>query len=179
MLLKRLIRKSLVLGLLLLIVTGGGYVGYHFWVYHNNPVLLEIYTDCRGMTYPHGKVLDIRLYQSGRLEYDRYPPDELSAHWHFRYWFPRTHVYVTPDQVNEFIELAEQPDFRAAKDEYPPKIPGTDSEFRTFITFNHSGWRKNVVLVDYFGDDGMGDRENYPPSLLALMKKVRSTTHAL
>jgi hypothetical protein len=175
----RVIRKRIILTLTLAIASAVGYGGYYFSVYHNNPVLLEVYTDYQGMTYPQGKVLDIRPYQSGRVEYDVYPPQHDYVLFRFRYWFPRTCRYITPNQVAELVALAEQPDFLAAQDEYPPAINGADSEFRTFITFNRSSLQKNIVLVDYFGDDGYPDIKNCPTSLLALMKKVRSITRAL
>ena len=176
---KRLILKPLPLVLSLALVAVLGYGAHYFWVYHNNPVLLEIYTDCRGMTYPQGKLLNLRLYQSGRLEYDKYPPQEQSRYLHLRYWFPRTHSYAAPAQVNELIALAEQPDFLDAEPEYPAAQMGTDSEFRTSISFRHAGHEKNIVVVDYYGDDGIGSMERYPPSLLALLQKVSATKRAL
>src|ERR1700674_4566855 len=62
---KRFFLRPFVLGITAAVVLG--FSMFHFWVYHNNPVVLEVHTDCRGMTYPSGLVLDFRLYQSGRL----------------------------------------------------------------------------------------------------------------
>jgi hypothetical protein len=176
---RRLISNPLPLALSIALVTAFVYGAYYFWVYHNNPVVLEIYTDCRGMTYPQGKLLNFRLYQSGRLEYDKYPPQEQSPYSHLRYWFPRTHSYVTPTQVNELIALAEQPDFLGAEREYPAAQMGADSEFRTSVSFRHAGHEKYVVVVDYYGDDGIGATQRYPQSLLALLSAVSTTKRAL
>jgi len=152
---------------------------YYYWIYHNNPVLLEISTDCRGTTYPRGQVLEFRLYQSGRVEYDKYPPQTDSSSLQLSYWFPRKHSYIPAAQVNELIALAEQPDFLGAKHLYPPAQQGTDSEFRTSIFLNHAGHQKNIVVIDYMGDDGVGDEENYPPSLRGLLKRAFEMRRAL
>ena len=177
---KRFFSKPLVLGVTAAVAAGLlGFGILNFWVYHNNPVVLEVSTDCRGLTYPRGPVLDFRLYQNGRLEYDAYPQDERTAQSHFRYWFPRTHSYITPAEVQELMNIAKQPDFLAAEREYPPAIPGLDSEFRTSISFTHAEHQKKVLVVDYLSDDGVSAKERYPPSLLALLKKVYSTRRKL
>jgi hypothetical protein len=176
---RRSILKPLLLVLLLALIAVLGYGAHSFWVYHNNPVLLDIYTDCRGMTYPQGRVVEFRLYQDGRLEYEKYPPQGPWVHLRPRYWLPGTHSYLTPSQVSEFIALAEQPDFLGAEPEYPPARRGTDSEFRTSISFRHTGHEKNIVVVDYYGDDGVGSMKRYPPSLIALLRSVSATKRAL
>ncbi len=152
---------------------------HEFFTYHNNPVVLEIYTDCRGMTYPRGKVLQFRLYQSGLLEYDKYPAQDQLSYLHLRYWFPRTHSYVTPTRVNELIALAEQPDFLGAEREYPAAQSGADSEFRTSISYTRASHEKYLVVVDYYGDDGFGATRRYPPSLLALLRAVSAIQREL
>ena len=173
---KRFLSKPLFLAVATAVVAALlGFSIFNFWAYHDNPVVLEVSTDCRGLTYPRGLVLDFRLYQDGRLEYDAYPSDQRSARSHLRYWFPRTHSYLAPAEVIELITIAQQSDFLAAEREYPPAIPGLDSEFRTSISFSHAGHQKNVIVVDYLGDDGVSAKERYPPSLLALLKKVYST----
>lgn len=152
---------------------------FYFWTYHHNPVVLEISTDCRGMTNPRGEVLDFRLYESGRVESGNYPPQD-SYGFNLRYWFSRAHSQLSPAEVEELINLAEQPDFLAAQDEYPPLLHGTDSEFRTTIVFNHAGRQKRIVVIDYLGDDGVSGAEaRYPQSLLKLLQKVYATKHKL
>ena len=176
---RRSIRKLAPLLLIVGLVAVIGYGIHYFWVYHNNPVLLEIYTDCSGMTYPQGKLLNFRLYQSGRLEFDKYPSQEELRYLHLQYWFPRTHSYMTRTQVNDLMALAEQSDFLGAEPEYPAAQVGTDSEFRTSISFRHEGHEKYIVVVDYYGDDGIGSMDRYPPSLLALLRKVSAAKRAL
>ncbi len=43
-----------------------------------NAVVLEISTYAGGNSYPAGDILDFRLYESGRVEYDDYPKQDPS-----------------------------------------------------------------------------------------------------
>jgi hypothetical protein len=137
-------------------------------------VVLEITTNASGMVYPReGDILDMRLYESGRFEYDDYPNQDPPKITSANVIITRKESKLNADSVRELIGLAEQPDFLAADDEYPPIQRGVDSQFRKTILFTHRGRQKKIVVVDYGSDDGISDaKSRYPASLLQLVRKV-------
>jgi hypothetical protein len=138
-------------------------------LYFRNPVIMEITTHGYGMVYPRAEILELRVYQNGRLEYDVYPPQEdeiLNIH----YWFPRRYSKLNSDDVNELIRLAEQPDFLAAQEQYEGSYPHVDDTWKTTIRFNHRGGTKQIVAINFW--DSPDDAAKYPPSMITLLKKV-------
>jgi hypothetical protein len=90
-----------------------GFASFHFW----NPVVLEVTNQGYGMVYPKAEILELRVYQNGRVEYDVYPLWKDSS-FNIRYWFPKQHSKLSSAEVNELIGLAEQPDFLSARENY-------------------------------------------------------------
>ncbi|MDT5123204.1 MAG: hypothetical protein QOC96_2686 [Acidobacteriota bacterium] len=139
-----------------------------------DPVVLEIITHASGVVYPkQGDLLDMRLYESGRFEYDDYPdqppPDTLPS----QVTVTKKEAKLNPEDVKELIGLAEQPDFLSAKDNYPGLHPHTDDEWITTIKFMYQGREKKIVVVNLWDiRDFPNDRSKYPPSMVKLFERA-------
>jgi hypothetical protein len=136
-------------------------------------VALEIVTNARGPVYPkEGDILDMRLYDSGRFEYDDYPlrpsptldPVQIT----------RKEARLSESETRELIDLAGQPDFLAAKDTYPPYSQHIDDAWTTIIRFTHGGNVKTITVVNF--DDIRhypNLRSTYPASMVKLIERAR------
>ena len=143
-------------------------------LYFRNPVVLEVTTHGYGMVYPSAEVLEMRVYENGRVEYDVYPPQE-AAELKIRYWFPMQHSKLTSDEVNELMRLAEQPDFLSAQEQYGAGHQHIDDSWKTTIRFSYRGREKRIVAINFWDiTDRPEDSSKYPPSMVTLLKKVRA-----
>ncbi len=141
-----------------------------FWSLRSrSAVIFEVTTHGYGMVYPTSEVLDLRLYQNGRIEYDVYPPqgrEFLNIH----YWFPRHHSEVNSTDFNELNRLIEQPDLLTAQERYKGSRPHIDDTWETTIRFHHGDATKQIVAINFWDDPN--DATKYPPSMIALLKRV-------
>lgn len=140
----------------------------------SDQVVLEIITTAKGMVYPkEGDLLDMRLYKSGRFEYDDYPdinPPKVTSE---NASITRKEAKLAPEQVKELISLAEQPDFISAKEEYPSLYYRVDDEWITTIKFTYQGREKKVIAVNF--TDVVYNQERrrfYPPSVVKLFVRA-------
>jgi hypothetical protein len=114
-------------------------------------VVLEVITNARGMVYPkEGDILDFCLYESGRFEYDDYPDQDPPRIMTSSVVITKKEAKVSPDDVRELITLAEQPDFLAAKENYPRLHPHIDDQWITTIIFTHQDRRKKISAIDFW-----------------------------
>ncbi|MDQ3753418.1 MAG: hypothetical protein M3371_01635 [Acidobacteriota bacterium] len=140
----------------------------------SDEVVLEVVTTASGMVYPkEGDILNFRLYESGRFQYDDYPDQNLSGVITQNVVITNKEAKVSADDVRELISLAEQPDFLAAKESYPGLHPHIDDESIITIIFTHHGRRKKILAVDFW--DMLSypeDRAIYPVSMVRLLERV-------
>jgi hypothetical protein len=151
-----------------------GFGAYYFAVYYRNPVVLEISTRGTGMVYPPGEVLDFRLYENGRLEYDDYPKQDPPRATMANVVIRRKAATLSPSDVKGLIGLAEQPDFLSAKEEYPymPRVL-TDAWWTRTIKFTHQGREKKIVTVNLEEMLFAAERKSdYPASMVKLLEKA-------
>ena len=138
-------------------------------------VVLEIITDASGMVYPkEGEILDFRLYKSGRFEYDDYPNQDPPRVTTRNVIITKKDAKLSADDVKELINLAEQPDFLAAKENYPRLRPHVDDQWITKIIFTHQGRTKKISAGDFW--DMLyypEDRAKYPSSMVKLLERVK------
>lgn len=133
-------------------------------------VILNICHYGTGMVALPRARLHFRLYQSGRMEYEVSPKyDAQGGEANLRLLMKKAKVRA--EDVAEIIRLGEQPDFQAAKDEYPVFRIWTDSGLKTTIVFIHKGREKKIVVKNYRADDSQNS-SRYPASLISLLAKA-------
>ena len=133
----------------------------------SDPVILEIVTNASGVVYPQGDILDLRLYESGRFEYDDYN-NQGKREKQIR------EAELSAEQVRELIGLAQRADFLSAKEKYPSLRPHIDDLWVTTIKFEHQGQKKRIVVVNFWDIlDYPEDRDKYPLSMVKLLERAR------
>lgn len=136
-------------------------------------VVLEIVSTTSEMVYPKGDILIMRLYQSGRFEYDDYadnPPNTRNA------TTVRKENKLKPQDVIELITLAKQPDFLSAEEIYSEPRPHShiDAFVSTKITFNYDGQTKKIEAENFWDILFFPEaRIEYPPSMIKLLERAR------
>ena len=145
-----------------------GFGSFHFW----NPVVLEVTNQGYGMVYPKAEILELRVYQNGRVEYDVYPPWKDSL-FNLGYWFPMRHSKLSSSEVKELIVLAEQPDFLSARESYEAGYMHIDDSWKTTIKFAYRGQERKITAINFWDITRPQDSSEYPASMVSLLKKVR------
>lgn len=133
-------------------------------------VILLVCNRGRGMTPIPQRRMHFRLYKDGRAEYETNPPyNERNKE--------KNHTLITKKikvdaaTLAEIVELLAQEDFQNAENEYPRFQIWTDSSLKTSIYFRGKNAEKKIVLNNF----SLADEKNknrYPPSLFALMRKI-------
>lgn len=136
----------------------------------SDEVILNICNYGTGMVPLPRALLHLRLYQSGRVEYEVRPGyDPQVGEGNRRLLLKKTKV--SAEDVAEIIRLGEQPDFQAAQSEYPVFRIWTDSGLKTTIVFRYKGREKKILVKNYrAGDEQNGS--HYPASLISLLQKA-------
>ena len=136
--------------------------------------MLEIITHASGEVYPkEGDFLAMRLYESGRFEYDSYPPQDPPKVTIDNVTITKKEAKLSPEDVKELISLAEQPDFLSAQDKYPSLHQHIDDTWITTIKFTYQGREKKIVAVNFWDiRDFPKDQSKYPPSMVKLLERA-------
>ena len=145
-------------------------------------VLLEIATISTETSYPHGEVLDIRLYNTKEVEFDFYPP-HTPERLGMKFTIEKKKTKLSQEDFDKLTSLLRESDLLNAKDRYDPRRispMSVDSTIRKNITFTSSGRDKRIVVEEYdsrlFLDDVptyITAKPNiYPKSLIELLKTV-------
>jgi hypothetical protein len=135
---------------------------------------LEIVTTASGVVYPReGDILYMRLFESGRFQYDSYPeqhpPDAVMG----KVPITTKESAIDPAAVQEIIALAEQPDFQSAKSNYPGFQPHVDDRWVETIRYTYRGHAKSIAAVNFWDMKyHPEERAEYPPSLVRLMERL-------
>jgi len=138
---------------------------------HSENVILEIYTESKYDVYPPGKVLNLKLYDSGRAEYDYYPSQEKRV----EYYLKRKEVILSKDDFNNLKQVLADKSLAYAKAEYPPSVPILDASIRTTVIFKPDGQTKTTVLNENHSNlilEKKGGK--YPRGLLDLLIFVQN-----
>jgi hypothetical protein len=135
-----------------------------------DPVVLSVCYYGTGMTALPRLRLHFRVRKSGVVEYEvNAPRNRQDANSYFRLQLKKARV--TTANVAELIALGEQPDFQAAKDEYPVFRIWIDSGLKTTVVFISKGREKKILLNNYHVSDAQ-NQEHYPASLIRLLERV-------
>lgn len=132
-------------------------------------VLLNICEHYRGMAPLPEPALYFRLYKDGRAEFEtRMDENDLI----------RKELKVKAEDVSELKRLGAMDDVQKALAKYPTFRLAYDSTQELIITVYGETSQKRITLENF----AAGDRENkehYPASLIALMKRVEELARAL
>jgi hypothetical protein len=143
--------------------------------YHHGPVLLEITARDGGMVCSTRKYLELRVYESGRIEGDAFKglcaPVSLG-------FFMRHKGRLNINQIAELKSVLHQSELSAVKDSYPQFVMYDDSGTSEVILFEHQGQRKSIALVNS-DPDNSENVENYPPSLIKLLREAKQVRERL
>lgn len=126
-----------------------------------DPVLFDITGNGKGAVSVTGEHLIFRLHQGGRVEHDIPHHDECR--------FERREYQISPEEIQEIIQLVEKPEFLELAEHYPP-LPGP-RECYAFtdiaIEYKSQAYNKRIAISDY----QLGE-SSYPRSLEDLLQKV-------
>lgn len=137
-------------------------------------LVLEVITNAGGSAYPkEGDILQMRLYESGRFEYDDFPdynPPKASS---YNVVIKRKDAQLNPEDAKELIDLTEQSDFLSAKEKYSSLHRHDDTHWITTIKFAHKGKEKKIVAENFWDTQyHQEDKLNYPSSMVKLLERV-------
>ena len=136
--------------------------------------ILQVITEARGSVYPkEGDILQMRLFESGRFEYDDFPDYNPPKFTSRNVSVTRKEAKLSPEDVKELISLAEQPDFLSAKEYYPTLHQHTDTSWITKINFTYKDKEKRIVAINFWDTQYYKeDKSKYPPSMVELLERV-------
>jgi len=157
-------RQPFLAPLLLIFVLGPSPVAHA----STGSVLLEV-TECGfGMSYPQGCRLYLRVYETGKFEYEaepRYEPELKRLVWKTK------SAYLKGGSVSEIIRLVSDRDFMASKSEYPPLSDPVDALLIIRIRAVCRGANKEVEVRNYMPQH-MRAKSYYPAPLMKLLARV-------
>ena len=142
--------------------------------------ILEVQSYAPDTSYPRGNILDIRLYQNRRVEFDFYPPntpDRLGM----KFSVERLESMLSEAQFDKFVSLLNASDLGAAALDYPPsRTSSTDSFIRKTVTYRIGEAEKKVSLEERDSHLHLSEKsEVYPRSLISLLELVEEVNRQL
>ncbi len=136
---------------------------------------LEIKQNAIGNVGEPGEKLMMRLYKSGRFEYDANPKANITTDSHGNVLYERKQGHINSEGANELLDLAERSDFQTAKDFYPTIHLHTDETYTTTVTYTNNALTKKIVISDFWDvASHPEDKARYPNSLVELLYKESS-----
>jgi hypothetical protein len=134
-------------------------------------VLLEVYTESKHMVYPPGKVLNIKLYSSGKAEYDFYPPQDAKEPFKLE----RREMLFDKEELETIKKLVGNPTLSTTKNEYSPTVPILDASITTTVIYRQNGKERKIVLNENHSNLILEKKEGiYPKVLLDLLLFVQN-----
>lgn len=133
-----------------------------------DPVILEVTQKGIGLISPNLKQLFFRLHTSGMLEFelapdlDTDPPDFTPI---------RKQSRLSPEKVNEVVQLITNSEFLKTPNEYSPLIKWDDAAMILVITCTYPGLKKQIQIINYCPEHIQGQK-HYPVVLKNLLEKV-------
>jgi len=137
-------------------------------------LILEVTTTCRGAVYPReGEILNLRLFENGRFEYDDFPDYDPPRFTAENVPVTQKEGSLSKEDVAKLTSLAESDDFLSAKDRYEGIQPHVDTEWITRVDYKHGEINKSVVLVNFWDTQFTPSlKSHYPDSLVNLLEQV-------
>jgi hypothetical protein len=146
-------------------------------VNQSDDIVLEVYTESKYNVYPPGKVLNLRIYVSGKVEYDYY----LSQEARKPFTLFRKEVQLSVDELAKVKELLNDSTLMKAKEMYSPTVLILDASITVFVTCKiGSDNEKKIVLNENHSNLILEKKEGvYPKGLLNLLLFVQNTNTRL
>lgn len=141
---------------------------------NTDQAVLEVTTTAQGSVYPkEGDILQIRLFQNGRFEYDDFPDYNPPQTTSKNVVVTKKESYLSQEFTKELINLAEQPDFLSAEEKYDSLHQHIDTNWTTKIIFVNQGRQRTITVVNFWDTQYCTeDKSKYPQSMVALLEKV-------
>lgn len=140
----------------------------------SDQVVLEVITTIDISGFPKvGDILQMRLYEDGHFEYDDFPDYDPPKITDYNVVIIKKEATLSPEDVKELVDLAEQPDFLSAKEYYSSLTQHLDTSSTTKIKYKHKDKEKKIVADNIWDTQYVEEiRSKYPPSLLKLLVRV-------
>lgn len=112
-----------------------------------NEPILEVTSDFVGMMWINGKVIDIRLFEDGVVEYDAYPKTP-STNLKAEDVKIAQRKKISDEQTKEFINYLTNKEFLNAKNKYTSKnCFAHDAERNITIKFKYNDSQKQISVI--------------------------------
>jgi hypothetical protein len=138
-------------------------------------LMLEMYTESKYSVYPPGIILNMKVYQTGKAEYDHYPSQQTKG----KFAVERTRFSLTADEF-ENIKALTATTLRTARESYGPTVPILDAAIETTLVLNINGTRKQILLTENHSNLILEKKKGvYPESLLNLLLFIQKKNDEL
>jgi hypothetical protein len=136
--------------------------------------ILEVTTTAYGAAYPkEGDILQMRLFEDGRFEYDDFPDYDPPRFTSGNVTITRKEGRLALPDVQKLVALAESDDFLSAEEEYRSLQSHTDTEWATHVSFRQGGIQKSITVWNFWDTQYTPSlKGNYPNSLVELLEQV-------
>lgn len=135
---------------------------------NNDDLLLEMITDASDSVYPPGKSLDLRVYESGKTEFDNYSPDELHKVEPATPQLKQT--TINSEQLSAIRAVLNKLNSGNPKSTYPPTERIFDARIVTTITYKSNEGMKTIILQENDSHLHLEKKKHiYPQPLIELL----------
>lgn len=132
--------------------------------------LLEVYTELEGMVYPTGKVLNIKLYSSGKAEYDYYSLERTKK----TFKLERKQTFLSREDLEILKAIINDLNLSVVKSEYFPTMPVLDARTTKTVIYKKAFDEIKIVLKENDSDLYLENKNKiYPAELLNLLLFVQ------
>lgn len=139
-------------------------------------VILEVWTEAKYVVYPPGKILNLRVYDSGKAEFDYYPDQNEKK----PFFTERRQFLLERTEITEIIRSIEDTSVNTWKDIYEPTVPILDAAIETTINLKLNSLEKRIVLKENHSNLILDKKTGvYPESLLNLLKFIQKINRQL
>ena len=120
------------------------------------------------MVIPEGELLNFRLYEDGRFEYDKLA--DLDKNPWADPQFTRKASKLSAEQLREIDNLIKEPETIAAKSRYETIHKHIDDYWFTTILIKSGASTKTIKIVNFWDiKDHPEDKASYPAALVKLL----------
>lgn len=135
-------------------------------------LILEMYTKSEYSVYPPGKVLNMKIYESGQAEYDHYPSESQKGEFELK----RTAFALSVDELEMIRRLVDET-LRSSRESYGPTVPIVDASIQTTLNLERGGRQKKIILNENHSNLILEKKKGvYPESLLNLLTFIQKKT---
>ncbi|MBA2335314.1 MAG: hypothetical protein H0V90_10305 [Blastocatellia bacterium] len=138
-------------------------------------LILEMYTESKYSVYPPGKILNIKVYESGQAEYDHYPARQTKGKFDIK----RTGFSLTDVELEKIRSLTTKT-LKTSGDSYGPTVPILDAAIETTLVLSMSGNQRKILLTENHSNLILEKKKGiYPESLLDLLLFIQKKNDEL